>query len=43
MAADEPVPDYTAALTGDVAGLRIGVPMEYFFDAPDLNPRVIQR
>ncbi len=26
-AADEPVPDYTAALTGDVAGLRIGVPM----------------
>jgi aspartyl-tRNA(Asn)/glutamyl-tRNA(Gln) amidotransferase subunit A len=24
--APEPVPDYTAALTGDVAGLRVGVP-----------------
>ncbi len=28
-----PVPDYTAALTGSVAGLRIGVVREYF-DAP---------
>jgi aspartyl-tRNA(Asn)/glutamyl-tRNA(Gln) amidotransferase subunit A len=26
---DEPVPDYVAALTGDIAGLRIGVPREY--------------
>ena len=25
-----PVPDYTAALTGDVQGLRLGVPREYF-------------
>ena len=25
-AADEPVPDYTASLTGDIVGLRIGVP-----------------
>lgn len=25
-----PVPDYSAALTGDVAGLRIGLPKEYF-------------
>ncbi|MFO7323812.1 MAG: Asp-tRNA(Asn)/Glu-tRNA(Gln) amidotransferase subunit GatA, partial [Chloroflexota bacterium] len=25
-------PDYTAALTGDVRGLRIGVPKEYFID-----------
>jgi aspartyl-tRNA(Asn)/glutamyl-tRNA(Gln) amidotransferase subunit A len=25
-----PVPDYTAALTGDIRGLRIGVPREYF-------------
>ena len=27
---DVPVPDYTAALTGDVRGLRLGVPREYF-------------
>jgi len=27
---DTPVPDYTAALTGDVRGLRLGVPREYF-------------
>jgi aspartyl-tRNA(Asn)/glutamyl-tRNA(Gln) amidotransferase subunit A len=26
---DEPVPDYLAALTGDVRGLRVGVPREY--------------
>ena len=26
----EPVPDYTAALTGEVKGLRIGLPEEYF-------------
>ena len=26
----EPVPNYTAALTGDVSGLRVGVPAEYF-------------
>ncbi len=25
-----PVPDYTAALSGDVKGLRLGVPREYF-------------
>ncbi len=25
-----PVPDYTAALTGDISGLRVGVPKEYF-------------
>ena len=25
-----PVPDYTAALTGDVRGLKIGLPREYF-------------
>jgi aspartyl-tRNA(Asn)/glutamyl-tRNA(Gln) amidotransferase subunit A len=28
----DPVPDYSAALTGDVSGLRIGVPTNYFFD-----------
>ena len=27
---DAPLPDYTAALTGDVRGLRVGVPKEYF-------------
>ena len=34
------VPDYTTALTGDVRGLRIGVPRE-FFEAP-LDPQVGQ-
>ncbi len=28
--ATEPVPDYTATLTDDIAGLRIGLPKEYF-------------
>ena len=28
----QPVPDYTAALTGDVRGLRVGVPREYFVE-----------
>lgn len=27
-----PVPDYLAALTGDIRGMRIGVPKEYFID-----------
>ena len=34
------VPDYTTALTGDVRGLRIGVPKEYY-EAP-LDPQVGQ-
>jgi aspartyl-tRNA(Asn)/glutamyl-tRNA(Gln) amidotransferase subunit A len=29
------VPDYAAALSGDVRGLRIGIPREYFFDVID--------
>ena len=29
---DVPVPDYTAALTGDVRGVRVGVPREYFIE-----------
>ncbi|MGE0228179.1 MAG: amidase [Dehalococcoidia bacterium] len=37
---DVPVPDYTAELTGRMDGLRVGVPMAYFFDAPDLEPEV---
>ncbi len=30
-----PVPDYEAALTGDVAGLRVGIPREYFSEGLD--------
>lgn len=30
--ANQPVPDYRAALTGDVRGLKIGVPREYFVE-----------
>ena len=37
---DLPVPDYLAALSGSIEGMRIGVPMKYFFDAPDLEPDV---
>jgi aspartyl-tRNA(Asn)/glutamyl-tRNA(Gln) amidotransferase subunit A len=29
---DRPVPDYAAALTGDVRGLRVGIPKEYRVD-----------
>jgi aspartyl-tRNA(Asn)/glutamyl-tRNA(Gln) amidotransferase subunit A len=32
---DTPVPDYTAALTGNVKGLRIGLPREYFIAGLD--------
>lgn len=32
------VPDYTTALTGDVKGLRIGVPKEYL--GPGIDPKV---
>ncbi len=28
--APAPTPDFTAALTGDIAGLRLGIPKEYF-------------
>jgi aspartyl-tRNA(Asn)/glutamyl-tRNA(Gln) amidotransferase subunit A len=34
---DTPVPDYCAALTGDVKGLRIGLPKEYFIDGLDAD------
>ncbi|MGB1250183.1 MAG: Asp-tRNA(Asn)/Glu-tRNA(Gln) amidotransferase subunit GatA [Candidatus Promineifilaceae bacterium] len=30
-----PVPDYEAALTGDIRGLRVGIPKEYFIDGMD--------
>lgn len=36
--ADMPVPDYRAALTGDVKGMTIGVPAEYFI--PGMNTEV---
>src|SRR6202035_1161573 len=37
-----PVPDYEAALTGDVKGLRIGVPKEFFVEgiAPEVEQAV---
>ena len=34
----EPVDDYVGALTGSVAGLRIGVPTTYFYDSEALDP-----
>ena len=36
--ANVPVPDYEAALTGDIKGLRIGIPAEYFI--PGMDPEV---
>lgn len=33
-----PVPDYTASLSGDIRGLRIGLPRTYFYDV--LDPEV---
>jgi aspartyl-tRNA(Asn)/glutamyl-tRNA(Gln) amidotransferase subunit A len=35
--AKEPVPDYEAALDGDVRGMRIGIPTNFFFDAADTD------
>ncbi len=32
---DEPVPDYAAALTGDIKGLKLGLPKEYFIGGID--------
>jgi aspartyl-tRNA(Asn)/glutamyl-tRNA(Gln) amidotransferase subunit A len=37
---DVPVPDMTAGLTGSCAGLRIGVPRDYFFTVPQLDAEV---
>lgn len=34
----QPVPDYTEGLTGDITGLRVGVPKEYFGEG--LSPEV---
>jgi aspartyl-tRNA(Asn)/glutamyl-tRNA(Gln) amidotransferase subunit A len=35
------VPDYIAALTGDVAGLRVGVPAEYFVEGTAPGVRAV--
>ncbi len=32
---DQPVPDYSASLNNDIAGLKIGLPKEYFGDGLD--------
>jgi len=37
--AEEPVPDFAASLTGDIRGLRIGVPQEYRLEGT--NPEVL--
>lgn len=36
---DAPVPPFSRALTGDVAGLRVGLPAEYFGDGIDPDVR----
>lgn len=35
----KPIPDYAKALTGDVKGVKIGLPKEYFADAMDEEVR----
>jgi aspartyl-tRNA(Asn)/glutamyl-tRNA(Gln) amidotransferase subunit A len=35
--AKEPVPDYEAALDGDIRGMRIGIPTNFFFDGADAD------
>jgi aspartyl-tRNA(Asn)/glutamyl-tRNA(Gln) amidotransferase subunit A len=37
--ADMPVPDYEVGLTGDLRGVRIGIPSTYFFDDADAPVR----
>jgi aspartyl-tRNA(Asn)/glutamyl-tRNA(Gln) amidotransferase subunit A len=32
---EEPVPDYTTFLTGDVKGLKVGYPREFFAEGID--------
>ncbi|NJO06071.1 MAG: Asp-tRNA(Asn)/Glu-tRNA(Gln) amidotransferase subunit GatA [Chloroflexaceae bacterium] len=39
----QPVPDYSAALTGDVRGLRVGVPREYFAEGLDADVERVVR
>ncbi|MBI2913482.1 MAG: Asp-tRNA(Asn)/Glu-tRNA(Gln) amidotransferase subunit GatA [Chloroflexi bacterium] len=37
---DEPVPDYRRGLKGNLKGLRVGVPRQYFFD--NVEPEVLK-
>src|SRR3954464_10605856 len=37
---DTPVPDMTGLMSGSFEGVRIGVPRDYFFTAPNLDPEV---
>lgn len=37
---DIPVPSMTAGLDGALAGVRVGVPRDYFFSAPELDAEV---
>jgi aspartyl-tRNA(Asn)/glutamyl-tRNA(Gln) amidotransferase subunit A len=39
-AADVPVPRYTDALTGDLTGLRVGIPVPYFLENPGPAPEI---
>jgi aspartyl-tRNA(Asn)/glutamyl-tRNA(Gln) amidotransferase subunit A len=41
--ADAPVPQYTAHLTGDVRGMKLGVPVEYMKHATGETARLIDR
>jgi len=34
---NQPVPDYTRSLTGDVKGMRLGIPKEYFGEGMDVE------
>lgn len=40
--ADQPVPDYTASLTGDIRGLKIGL-IRHFFDGDDQAEAPVQQ
>jgi aspartyl-tRNA(Asn)/glutamyl-tRNA(Gln) amidotransferase subunit A len=35
-----PVPDMTTGLDGSLKGVRVGIPRDYFFTAPNLDPEV---
>ena len=39
---NRPVANMLAGLDGNLTGVRIGVPREYFFDVPELDPEVRQ-
>jgi len=39
---DAPVPDMLGRVDGSLAGMRIGIPMEYFFEIPELDAEARQ-